>query len=107
MVDRSANVSALSDEKRLIKHLLDKYEQIGVIGRPVSRTSQTVEVSYGMSLIQILDVDEKNQVLTINVWSRYVRLLLYHITLTQAGAGYATLAVCLFVCVCVCVCLTG
>jgi len=65
--------SVLSDEKRLIKHLLDQYERVGLIGRPVYNTSQTVKVSYGMSLIQILDVDEKNQVLTINVWSRYVR----------------------------------
>ena len=70
------SLSTLSDEKRLIKRLLEKYEGIGVIGRPVTNMSQTVSVSYGMSLIQILDVDEKNQVLTINVWSRYVRTFL-------------------------------
>jgi len=75
------NLSILPDEKRLIKRLLDRYEHVGVIGRPVYNTSQTVKVSYGMSLIQILDVDEKNQVLTINVWSRYVRsLLIYFLT---------------------------
>ena len=73
MVAAVGGRSVLSDEKRLIKHLLDHYERVGVIGRPVDNTSQTVSVSYGMSLIQILDVDEKNQVLTINIWSRYVR----------------------------------
>ena len=62
----------MSDEKRLIKHLLDNYERVGIVGRPVYNTSETVHVSYGLALIQILDLDEKNQVLTTNVWSRYV-----------------------------------
>ena len=64
----------MSDEKRLIKKLLDDYETVGVVGRPVYNTSQTISVSYGLSLIQILDLDEKNQVLTTNVWSKYVSL---------------------------------
>ena len=62
----------MSDEKRLIKHLLENYERVGIVGRPVYNTSETVRVSYGLALIQILDLDEKNQVLTTNVWSRYV-----------------------------------
>ena len=63
---------AMSDEKRLIKHLLTNYERVGIVGRPVYNTSQTIEVRYGLALIQILDLDEKNQVLTTNCWSRYV-----------------------------------
>ena len=62
----------MSDEKRLIKYLLENYERVGIVGRPVFNTSETVRVSYGLALIQILDLDEKNQVLTTNVWSRYV-----------------------------------
>ena len=62
----------MSDEKRLIKYLLDNYERVGIVGRPVYNTSETVRVNYGLALIQILDLDEKNQVLTTNVWSRYV-----------------------------------
>ena len=64
----------MSDEKRLIKYLLDNYETVGVIGRPVFNTSETIKVNYGLALIQILDLDEKNQVLTTNVWSRYVSI---------------------------------
>ena len=67
---------AMSDEKRLIKHLLDQYETVGRVGRPVFNTSQTIKVYYGLALIQLLDLDEKNQVLTTNVWSRYVSLSL-------------------------------
>jgi len=63
----------MSDEKRLIKKLLNYYETVGVVGRPVLNQSQTIHVNYGLALIQILDLDEKNQVLTTNVWSRYVR----------------------------------
>jgi len=64
----------MSDEKRLIKHLLSHYEKVGVVGRPVLNQSQTIRVNYGLALIQILDLDEKNQVLTTNVWSRYVSI---------------------------------
>ena len=71
---------AMSDEKLLIKHLLDQYEKVGVIGRPVYNTSETIKVYYGLALIQILDLDEKNQVLTTNVWSRYVRQSLHAVT---------------------------
>jgi len=62
----------MSDEKLLIKSLLDRYETMGIVGRPVYNSTQNIKVYYGLSLIQILDVDEKNQVLTTNVWSRYV-----------------------------------
>lgn len=62
----------MSEEKRLIKKVLGDYKEVGKVGRPVFNTSETVRVSYGLALIQILDLDEKNQVLTTNVWSRYV-----------------------------------
>ena len=65
---------AMSDEKRLIKYLLENYERVGIVGRPVYNTSETVHVSFGLALIQILDLDEPNQVLTINAWERYVSL---------------------------------
>jgi len=62
----------MSDEKRLIKYLLKSYQHVGVVGRPVFNQSDTIKVKYGLQLIQILEMDEKNQVLTTNVWSRYV-----------------------------------
>jgi len=62
----------MSDEKRLIRRLLRHYELVGVVGRPVFNQSQTVFVKYGLALVQIIDLDEKNQILTTNVWSRYV-----------------------------------
>ena len=65
--------SALSNEKRLIKNLLNNYENVGIVGRPVRNTSETITVYFGLALIQILDLDEKNQILNTNVWSRYVR----------------------------------
>jgi len=70
----------MSDEKRLIKQLLSKYQEVGVVGRPVFNQSDTIQVNYGLQLIQILEMDEKNQVLTTNVWSRYVSYSSYLLT---------------------------
>ena len=71
MVTENA-LSELSAEKDLIRQLLKNYNEVGVVGRPVFNTSETINVSYGIGLIQILDLDEKNQILTTNVWCRYV-----------------------------------
>ena len=62
----------ISKEKILIKHLLDKYHFYGRVGRPVTNTSDIITVEFGLSLIQIMNVDEKNQVLETNVWYTYV-----------------------------------
>jgi len=70
--------SEISAEKMLIKTLLNNYDNLGVVGRPVSNTSETIDVSYGIGLIQILDLDEKNQILTTNVWCRYVSTFFFY-----------------------------
>lgn len=54
-----------TDEQRLLHHLLKQYEKAV---RPVRNASNTVTVKLGMTMTNIFDMDEKNQVLTINVW---------------------------------------
>ena len=61
-----------SREKQLIKQLTDHYEQQGRNGRPVADHMDSMMVNFSLSLIQIMDIDEKNQVLKINVWYHYV-----------------------------------
>lgn len=61
-----------SVEKNLIRKLLDRYHQFGVVGRPVEHSEKLIVVHYGLALIQILDLDENMQVLRTNCWSRYV-----------------------------------
>lgn len=63
---------ALSHEKRLIKDLIDTYKEAGVTGRPVQNSSEAIKLKYGLGLVQILRLDEKNQVLTIRAWNRLV-----------------------------------
>ena len=65
---------ALSEEKRLIKQLIDNYTIDGKYGRPIKMMNATLRVGYGISLVQIMDVDEKDQVLTTNVWCKYVSI---------------------------------
>ncbi|XP_059142395.1 neuronal acetylcholine receptor subunit alpha-10-like isoform X2 [Physella acuta] len=61
----------MSHEKRLIRDLIGNYSERGKMGRPVAEQNDTITISYGMSLIQILDLDERNQILTTNVWATY------------------------------------
>ena len=61
-------------EKELIKKLLDEYQERGISGRPVHKNTDKVMLQYGLSLVQILDLDEQNQILSTNVWTTYVRM---------------------------------
>ncbi|KAM7536683.1 hypothetical protein Aperf_G00000087292 [Anoplocephala perfoliata] len=61
-----------SIEKMLIKKLLERYVAVGKIGRPVRNTSQTVNVEFGLSLFQLMDLNEAEQLFTVNVWNKYV-----------------------------------
>ncbi|KAK3789048.1 hypothetical protein RRG08_063764 [Elysia crispata] len=60
-----------SVEKELIRDLLTQYEIEGKLGRPVIHATDMVMVNFSLSLIQILDVDEKNQILKTNIWYHY------------------------------------
>ncbi|KAB0800847.1 hypothetical protein PPYR_06586 [Photinus pyralis] len=52
-------------EKRLLNNLLTPYN---VLERPVANESEPLEVKFGLTLQQIIDVDEKNQLLITNIW---------------------------------------
>ena len=66
------HVPVMSAEKMLITELLSRYEEQGRHGRPVTDSMNNLTVYFGLTLIQILDVDESNQVLKCNVWFHYV-----------------------------------
>ncbi|XP_071345580.1 neuronal acetylcholine receptor subunit alpha-7-like [Trachinotus anak] len=53
------------NQRRLYSDLMRAYNPLV---RPVSNDSDTLTVEFGLSLMQIIDVDEKNQVLTTNIW---------------------------------------
>ncbi|XP_075215944.1 nicotinic acetylcholine receptor alpha6 isoform X3 [Lycorma delicatula] len=54
-------------EKRLLNHLLNM-DYYNTLERPVANESEALEVKFGLTLQQIIDVDEKNQILTTNAW---------------------------------------
>uniref|UniRef100_A0A3Q4AFR4 Uncharacterized protein n=1 Tax=Mola mola TaxID=94237 RepID=A0A3Q4AFR4_MOLML len=54
-----------ANQRRLYKDLMSGYNPLE---RPVVNDSQTLTVHFGLILMQIMDVDEKNQVLTTNIW---------------------------------------
>ncbi|MED6287887.1 Neuronal acetylcholine receptor subunit alpha-7, partial [Characodon lateralis] len=52
-------------QRKLYNDLMTGYNPLE---RPVFNDSQSLTVYFGLSLMQIMDVDEKNQVLTTNIW---------------------------------------
>ncbi|XP_060601913.1 neuronal acetylcholine receptor subunit alpha-3-like [Ruditapes philippinarum] len=57
----------LPDEQALMQKIItDQHYDNSV--RPVYNSSRNVEVSFGFTLIQIMDMDEKNQLLVLNAW---------------------------------------
>lgn len=60
------------NEKRLLHDLLDQYN---TLERPVVNESDPLQISFGLTLMQIIDVDEKNQMLVTNIWLKLVSML--------------------------------
>ena len=53
-------------------------KEYNTLVRPVSKNSDQLVVKFGIKLTQILDVDEKNQVLITNVWLKHVNYFFCH-----------------------------
>ena len=62
-----------SEEVRLIHDLLIRArDNAHRLARPVKQVSDCIQIHFALSLVQILDFDEKNQIITLNVWKHYV-----------------------------------
>ena len=57
-------------EHELYEMLMSKYDKRE---RPVHASTQKLVVKLGVILQQLIDIDEKNQILMINAWLKYVR----------------------------------
>ena len=77
-----------SDEKRLAQTLLRNYKLLGKIGRPVKNSSQPLHLKFGMGLIS-MNVEEKENMLSLSVWTKLVRVIL-KIHLNTVSIVYAT-----------------
>ncbi|XP_041945314.1 neuronal acetylcholine receptor subunit alpha-2 [Alosa sapidissima] len=58
-------MSRAQAEGRLLQTLFTSYNKLA---RPVANMSEAVRVRFGLSIAQLIDVDEKNQMMTTNVW---------------------------------------
>ncbi|CAF3395132.1 unnamed protein product [Rotaria sp. Silwood1] len=59
------NTANMPDEQRLFYTLMTGYEKAV---RPIRKSSDAVVVKLGITLTQIMDIDERNQILTTNIW---------------------------------------
>ncbi|CAN9515026.1 unnamed protein product [Ophioblennius macclurei] len=58
-------VSLAEMEDALLRNLFQGYQRWV---RPIQRANDTVRVRFGLKISQLVDVDEKNQLMTTNVW---------------------------------------
>jgi hypothetical protein len=63
-------VNGNAEAKRLLHELMKDYNKYVL---PVSSINQTVNVTIGLKLSQLSDIDERNQIMTTNVWLEHVR----------------------------------
>ncbi|XP_026722014.1 neuronal acetylcholine receptor subunit beta-3 isoform X3 [Athene cunicularia] len=63
--DVAAFSSVAENEDALLKHLFQGYQKWV---RPVENSNDTIKVLFGLKISQLVDVDEKNQLMTTNVW---------------------------------------
>uniref|UniRef100_A0A3Q3VJ91 Neuronal acetylcholine receptor subunit alpha-5 n=1 Tax=Mola mola TaxID=94237 RepID=A0A3Q3VJ91_MOLML len=54
-------------EDKLFRHLFGSYQKWV---RPVDHLNRTIRVKFGLAISQLVDVDEKNQRITTNVWMK-------------------------------------
>jgi len=65
----SPSVNASEDEERLVRDLFRGYNKLI---RPVENMTHRVDVAFGLAFIQLINVNEKNQIMKSNVWLRLV-----------------------------------
>lgn len=70
-VDCLLEVHGNNEAKRLLHELMKDYNKQVL---PIPSINQTVNVSLGLKLSQLSDIDERNQIMTTNVWLEHVKL---------------------------------
>ncbi|XP_005180169.1 acetylcholine receptor subunit beta-like 1 [Musca domestica] len=80
-------VNASEDEERLVRDLFRGYNKLI---RPVQNMTQKVGVRFGLAFVQLINVNEKNQIMKSNVW---LRLVWYDYQLQWDEADYGGIGV--------------
>ena len=62
-----------TDEKRLVKHLLDNYQRVGRVGRPTGNSTDPTKVTISFGLIELREFDIENQEIVMVGWTALVR----------------------------------
>ncbi|WAQ99901.1 ACH1-like protein [Mya arenaria] len=68
LVARSVLSSGRLPDEQALMHRLFNDQQYDNSVRPVFNSSENVEVQFGFTLIQVMDMDEKNQLVILNAW---------------------------------------
>jgi len=72
----------MSDEIRLTNTLMQRYQKIGKLARPVKNSSKPVKVGLALMLYQLINIDESEQFITLKLWMHIVSTLTFIIIIT-------------------------
>ena len=68
-----SEIEGNNEAKRLLSELMKDYNRYVL---PVQSINQKVNVTLGLKLSQLSDIDERNQIMTTNVWLEHVKSIL-------------------------------
>ena len=85
-----------NDEIQLGQHLLKIYHELSGIakGRPVANASEAMYVGFGITLVQLVDIDEDSNIASVIAWDKMVGINLVsfnihtHINITHINWTY-------------------
>ncbi|XP_070572736.1 neuronal acetylcholine receptor subunit beta-4-like [Ptychodera flava] len=66
---KHSGVNASESERRLFQDLF-KHSDYDTQVRPVKEPTELLKVRFGLSIVQLMDVDERNQIMTTSVWMK-------------------------------------
>jgi len=72
LIFQCIEVNGNTEAKILLKELMKDYNKHVL---PVQSINQTVNVTLGLKLSQLSDIDERNQIMTTNVWLEHVNFM--------------------------------
>ncbi|PAA67275.1 hypothetical protein BOX15_Mlig000461g1 [Macrostomum lignano] len=66
----SGEIPTIGDDEVKLVNLLFEHKGYNRLIRPVADLNQTVQVDFGLAMVQLINVEEKAQILKSNVWLR-------------------------------------
>ncbi len=72
--DEDRRVRYPSAEGRLAREFMQRRDDVSRLYRPLKNSTDTIRVHFNISLMELLEVNEKDQMITTRLWKVYVSM---------------------------------